>query len=89
MVQWHKNDLENRMYINVGDGKKAAMPRYFKEKIYNSTERVIVSVHQQQKIIQKTLDEFSKNDPSYFKNKSADKKHAMESLHLPDTKNKV
>lgn len=41
MVEWHKSDLCNRMYINVGDGKKAAMPRYFKDKIYS--KRVVVS----------------------------------------------
>lgn len=39
MVKWHKDDVENRCYVNVGDGKKAAMPRYFKEKIYDENER--------------------------------------------------
>lgn len=39
MVQWHKNDLLNRMYLTVADGKKVSMPRYYKDKIYNREER--------------------------------------------------
>lgn len=39
MISWHKADLENRMYVNIGDGKKASMPRYYKNKIYNDKER--------------------------------------------------
>lgn len=38
MIRWHKNDLENRMYCNLMDGKKIAMPRYYKEKIYTTQE---------------------------------------------------
>lgn len=34
MVKWHLADPLNRMYLNIGDGKKAAMPRYYKDKIY-------------------------------------------------------
>lgn len=39
MVQWHKNDLGNRCYLNLPGGKKKRMPRYYKDKIYNSEER--------------------------------------------------
>lgn len=38
MIRWHKRDLENRMYCNLTDGKKIAMPRYYKDKIYNTQE---------------------------------------------------
>jgi len=38
-IQWHKNDMENRCYINIGDGKKASMPRYYKDKLYSEEER--------------------------------------------------
>lgn len=34
MVQWHKNDIENRLYCNIEDGKKISMPRYYKEKLF-------------------------------------------------------
>lgn len=33
-VQWHLKDVKNRMYINVGQGKKATMPRYYKDKLF-------------------------------------------------------
>jgi len=33
MVQWHKADIGNRMYCNLKDGKKIAMPRYYKQKL--------------------------------------------------------
>lgn len=39
MVQWHKDDLLNRMYVNIPDGKKASMPRYYKDKLYTDSER--------------------------------------------------
>lgn len=40
MIEYHKQDLENRMYIPLKDGKKIAMPRYYKNKIYTDIERV-------------------------------------------------
>lgn len=39
MIQWHKDDLDNRMYVPIEDGKKISMPRYFKDKIYTKEER--------------------------------------------------
>lgn len=39
MVSWHKNDLDNRMYVNLDDGQKISMPRYFKDRIYTEQER--------------------------------------------------
>lgn len=41
MVNWHKKDIENRMYCNLLDGRKIAMPRYYKLKLYNEEERNI------------------------------------------------
>lgn len=39
MIRWHKEDLLNRVYLNILDGKKAAMPRYYKDRIYTREER--------------------------------------------------
>jgi hypothetical protein len=39
MVKWHKNDLIERMHLVLKDGRKIAMPRYYKDKIYTDTER--------------------------------------------------
>lgn len=39
MKNWHKNNLNERLYIPLKDGKKAPMPRYYKERIYTKQER--------------------------------------------------
>lgn len=45
MSQWHKNDLLNRMYVPIKDGKKIAMPRYYKDKIYSETQKLKINNH--------------------------------------------
>lgn len=39
MIAWHWDDPQNRMYCNIDNGKKIAMPRYFKNKLYTDEER--------------------------------------------------
>ena len=43
MINWHKNNLEQRMYVPIEDGKKIAMPRYYKDKMYNEQEKDKIS----------------------------------------------
>jgi len=43
MIRWHKDDLVNRMYIPIQDGKKIAMPRYYKDKMYNESEKTRIA----------------------------------------------
>lgn len=43
MIKWHKASLADRMYCNIEGGKKISMPRYYKEKIYNEEERMVVA----------------------------------------------
>jgi len=45
MNKWHKNDLVNRMYVPIKDGKKIAMPRYYKDKIYTDTQKLLINNH--------------------------------------------
>ncbi len=45
MSKWHKNDMLNRMYVPLKDGKKIAMPRYYKDKIYSETQKLIINNH--------------------------------------------
>jgi hypothetical protein len=45
MIKWHKNDLEKRMYIPIEDGKKIAMPRYYKDKMYNEEEKDKIAIY--------------------------------------------
>lgn len=37
--KWHKADAPGRVYCNLLDGKKVAMPRYYRDKVYNSHEK--------------------------------------------------
>lgn len=47
MIEYHKKDLENRVCHTLEDGKKVAMPRYYKNKIYNELERKKIAIHAQ------------------------------------------
>jgi len=50
MLDWHLADLENRMYVNIPDGKKATMSRYYKDKIYWPGERAVIARAAQEKM---------------------------------------
>lgn len=52
MIHWHMADYKNRMYVVLKDGKKAAMPRYYKEKIYDEYHRIMAGKHQREKMLQ-------------------------------------
>lgn len=38
IYEWHKKDLDNRMLVNIGDGKISSMPRYYRERIYSEMQ---------------------------------------------------
>lgn len=37
-IQWHKQKLSERFYVPLLDGKKASLPRYYKQKMYSESE---------------------------------------------------
>lgn len=45
MVAWHKNNLKERCFIPIEDGKKIAMPRYYKQKIYDDFDQFTIGQH--------------------------------------------
>lgn len=49
MVNWHKNDIDNRMYVNIEQNKKIAMPRYYKQRIYTDEQRKKIAWFNQEK----------------------------------------
>ncbi|AXH71921.1 MAG: replication initiator protein [Microviridae sp.] len=49
MVQYHGEDLLNRMYCTIEDGKKISMPRYYKDKLYFPEERKAIAQAYQDK----------------------------------------
>lgn len=49
IIQWHKNNPEERVFLPLPDGKKAPMPRYYKEKIFDESEKERISYHHKKK----------------------------------------
>jgi hypothetical protein len=76
MINWHKNDLEQRMYIPIEDGKKIAMPRYYKDKMYNEEEKDKIS-----KYMVKISEEIELNLSKEF-NSFTEQEKVMSERHL-------
>lgn len=83
MIQWHKNDMKNRMYINVGDGKKAAMPRYYKNKIYTDAERSEISGYQKGEMEKRQIQTLIQNinNPNFNRDVNQAKEAAFKKFH--------
>lgn len=67
MVAWHYADLYNRLYCPLPDGKRTAMPRYLKEKIYAPGDRTWIN-----KVLEKQMEEAlytAMENPDYFHKK--------------------
>lgn len=68
MVEWHKKDLVNRMYVNLLDGKKASMPRYYKDRIYCEAEKEAIKKHLIDSFAESIYQDILKYSPDdYFK----------------------
>jgi len=59
-ILWHKADIKERLYCPLKDGKKIAMPRYYKEKIYSRDERLEQKAYYTEKIFEQ-LEEYAYN----------------------------
>lgn len=76
MINWHKNNLEERMYVPIEDGKKIAMPRYYKDKMYNEEEKDKINKYMV-KISEELLFEQSKQFNSF-----TDQEKVMSERHI-------
>lgn len=45
--QWHRKNLLNRYYLPIEDGKRIALPRYYKDRLYSKTERIYIGKQKQ------------------------------------------
>lgn len=68
MVNWHKSDLYHRMFCNLKDGKKIAMPRYYKDKLYNAEEREEAAWETRRSMLLK-IEKMRQQDENYDVNK--------------------
>ena len=65
MINWHKADITKRMYVPMKDNKKIAMPRYYKDKIYNEQEKTKVANSIRQLAEQKLTEEMQELGEDY------------------------
>lgn len=73
MIAWHHESLDDRMYCNLTDGDKCAMPRYFKQKVYTELERKRVGYYTRLRMV-KELEQKLIDNPDYYRDKAeADK----------------
>lgn len=85
IIRWHLLNLTGRMYVNLTDGKKATMPRYYKNKIYTALERTMIGEHHQ-KINDEKVKNLEKN-PHYYRDKSEAHKALYAIAHYKQLEN--
>lgn len=73
IIAWHKADLKNRYYTPLKDGKKIALPRYYKDKIYCQEEREYIGQMLQLKPDKNHVELTEKNKVDLFKQKQKHK----------------
>lgn len=78
---WHHEDMLNRMYVNVGDGKKATMPRYYKDKFYHKKEREQIKKHVEIKLVDQLLEDILYH---YHADEQSTKYHNKKEAHKFD-----
>lgn len=86
VINYHKADPLNRMCIPIEDGKKIAMPRYYKNKIFEPEKLKGINFQLKQKAIieqQKLMDA----DPDYFRNKAEKDKELFAKAELKAKQN--
>ena len=67
MIKYHKHDdfMLDRAFIGIKDGKKIALPRYYKDKLYNDFDKFRISEHMKRKEcakdVEKTREQITKD----------------------------
>lgn len=67
MIEWHHNNLTERVFVPLKDGKKIAMPRYFKDKIYDNIQKGIIADFMKEKSIVTELELEKELGDDYFR----------------------
>lgn len=55
-ITWHLSDFKNRLYLPLEDGKKAVMPRYYRERIYSKSELRYIGLYARRLEYQRNVD---------------------------------
>lgn len=88
---WHIADLVNRMYCTVPEsgGKKIAMPRYYKEKIYYESEKSAIAEAFALKMHDKKLEKLAKQTSTDVRNEQRAIDAAFERMYKSSLKTVV
>lgn len=77
MIRYHKRDMLNRMHLNLLDGRKIAMPRYYKKKLYSKAELNMIGEYQAQIAYERLTDQISKYGQQYYRDKAENDRAAF------------
>lgn len=70
MIAWHKHPakMTERVYCNIEGGKKIAMPRYYKQRLYHEGDKFRIAIDVSKNLQQ--LDDITKMHSNLAKQKS-------------------
>lgn len=93
MINWHKNDIENRMICAMDDGVLISMPRYYKNKIYTEEERNKIAASAAQKNLEIETKKVQENirkfgEESYIRMVNISRENAYKKMFKNATKNR-
>lgn len=89
-IQYHKAALVDRVHLTVADGKKIAMPRYYKDKIYHPLEKMAIKANAaklQEELLQKRVQKHG--DTYYHKKFIMDKDKFRKQSNSQEKRNKI
>lgn len=90
MIAWHLGDKYNRMYCNTLDNKKIAMPRYYKQRVYEENERKLIGEFLRKQKMEAELKDFQVNPDGYHsRNKAEAVTAAFKHMHAQAFKNQT
>ena len=82
MVSWYLADPSQRYYAQLQDGRKIALPRYYRDKIFDERLRAIVRDAQIERIEEQTLKELREQGDLYWHNKDQKAKERFRKAQL-------
>lgn len=79
--QWHKDDITERMCLTLPDGRKLAMPRYYKDKIYSSEERGFLKGYFEKQLIDQDMKDFNQSKGKHAPSYTSDVKQSFQRIY--------
>jgi len=79
-IAWHKDDPLNNNYYPLPEGKKMALPEYFRNKIYSEEQKEMVKKHNANKNWVNHVKEINEDDHEKHKNNKKNAKRRYEKL---------